>query len=352
MGIYDQAPQLYAQGLNQGLQNQFQLATQAQPVTQFLAGLRQAQALRMQQEQIDRQNAIQEESARHNRDTEDISQQNIDRYYADQNRKETQSLNVDALKYAKQMAESGTGSDNPQIRNFNDMLAAKGIKIKVPEVQPLKIIGGTNDTLAPGEEAAPAATFSGLIGKDAGLTPGLPAQNPFSSATVSGPDTIMPGEPGQTIWNSKQGQAQAKDLVVQDLKNKKQIADQKYEESKIAVQQGNQKSLDAFRQAGIERGKIRSELDRALNEAKVAHYDTQDTELTNKGERADKLLPSQIQKNEAYAGAEDRKFMALGNGQSYLTPKEQDQLAVIARDFPEQLAAAKAKLRGLGKVVP
>lgn len=42
MGAFDQTAELYAQGLNQGLQRQFALATQAQPIAQFMANLRQA----------------------------------------------------------------------------------------------------------------------------------------------------------------------------------------------------------------------------------------------------------------------------------------------------------------------
>lgn len=55
--MYEQAPQLYSQMLQNGLDKQFQLATQAQPVSQFLAGLRQAQAIKAQQEAMARQAA-------------------------------------------------------------------------------------------------------------------------------------------------------------------------------------------------------------------------------------------------------------------------------------------------------
>lgn len=57
MGMYDQAPSIYAQMLQNGLDKQFQLSSQAQPVTQFLAGLKQAQMMKMQQDAQDRQDA-------------------------------------------------------------------------------------------------------------------------------------------------------------------------------------------------------------------------------------------------------------------------------------------------------
>jgi hypothetical protein len=53
MGIYDQAPQMYGQMLQNGLDKQFQLATTAQPVSQFLAGLKQAQAMKLAQEEME-----------------------------------------------------------------------------------------------------------------------------------------------------------------------------------------------------------------------------------------------------------------------------------------------------------
>lgn len=351
--MYEEAPQLYSQMLQNGLDKQFQLATQAQPVSQFLAGLRQAQMQKMQQEQIDRQNALAEETMRHNRDTEDIAQQNQNRYLADQDRKTKYGLLTDAIRFQKELGNSGTGADFGSVDAINAGLKEHGVPFTVKRPEPLKTIGGTPDTLTEGDQVAPPATFSGLIGKPAtegpaGL-PSLPSTNPFSSLGVDVPDTITPGEPGQTIWNNKQGQAQVKDMAVNALKDKKIMLDQEISKWKESVAKGNLTSVDSLRKATIERDKTLNDLNRAMNEAKITHLDYQDTALLDENARKEKVLPSVIAKNEAVAGMEDRKF--LPGQPRYMTQGEQKALATLKATPGANVKQFIADLKNKGVIV-
>lgn len=104
--MYEEAPQLYAQMLQNGLDKQFQLATQAQPVSQFLAGLRQAQIQKMQQEQADWQRQKFDEQQSYNVGRDQL----VDKRYRDLAEERSQD---------RQTAEKDKAENNRERRNQN-----------------------------------------------------------------------------------------------------------------------------------------------------------------------------------------------------------------------------------------
>lgn len=162
MTDYSLAPQMYQQGLQSGLQRQFQLATSATPVTQFLQSLRQAKQDELaQQQELDRQRRL---------DLEEARAAQMEKYQQGQqtlsaighfNREGTPE-NVDAMReaFGSMGIKGAIPADTRVPGRTVEAGAVRGA------VEP--IVGPDGQQVLPGVSESPAMSFSEFIKKPAG----------------------------------------------------------------------------------------------------------------------------------------------------------------------------------------
>lgn len=116
--MYEQIAQAYGEPLQRTLQNQFKLATEAQPVAQFLAGLRASKAMKMQEEEAKRREAL-DEWNRQKFEEQILYNKGRDRMVDERYRDATDIASED-----RQTAAADRAENNRQLRvkNFIDIL--------------------------------------------------------------------------------------------------------------------------------------------------------------------------------------------------------------------------------------
>ena len=141
--MYEQIAQAYGEPLQRTLQNQFKLATEAQPVAMFLQGLRQSKAMKMQEEEAERRAELDEwnrvkfeEQTKYNMGRDEMNDRRARdlAVIASEDRQERNQAQADNLKVAQQgnflkwySENVGTDTSPESVRMAAEMFGVKNV---------------------------------------------------------------------------------------------------------------------------------------------------------------------------------------------------------------------------------
>lgn len=263
---YSYVPQMYQQGVTHNLDKQFQLAGQAQPVTQFLASLRQAKQMELQQQmEEDRQRRL------------DIEQQRADQQAQYQNAN-------NQMGFMSHISQELTPGNAQSYRDLSKSVYGKDL---VP--QPTVIPGGDVAAQDYGPDQGSAELGAGSIP----LTPG-------STPAMSFSDIIK--QPTGSRMQLQQDTLAAKERMATEKRN----VQQQIEAAKIKVRQDAQ----AWRSDGANPQNIQ----RANLADKYALETQRIQEALDAGAEPAKVALMHAQAANAYASAQDHLSNASTRG--------------------------------------
>lgn len=235
---YSYIPQLYQQGVQQGLAQQFKLATEAQPIAQFMANLRQKRLDDLRDSQLELANRRADEAERHQRGVDLMN-------FSDKVAREMNPDNVEGYRAAAKYLGPEFSSIIPADKSiFHDIPAA--------------------------DYGADQGTFKGKDGQELPLTPGSTDRISFTELVKPKGSIYEQNEAKVKANVEARRYAQQVRVQIEEMKAKHRSRVQDWKEDPNNPQNMEREARANKLDGELE--KIQEELDKGLIDAKVAKY--------------------------------------------------------------------------------